>query len=59
MSASLHYAVLIMQTAVDVAQEQIEADEDVSLQQRVLMATATTAEGMSEMIDNEIAAGKR
>lgn len=59
MSASLHYAVLIMQTAVDVAQEQIEADEDVSLQQRVLMATATTAEGTSEMIDNEIAAGKK
>ena len=46
------------QTVADVTQEQLEADDDVSLQQRVFMATATTAEGASEIVDNEIAAGR-
>ena len=40
-----------------VAQEQLAAYNDVSLQQRTLMATAATAEETSEMADNEIAAG--
>lgn len=45
------------QTTTSVAQEQLETDKDVSLQQRVPMAMATTAEGTSEMGDIEIAAG--
>ena len=40
------------------AQEQAEADEDTSLQQRLLMGAGTTLEGASEMTDNEIASGE-
>ena len=47
-----------MQTAANVAQEQAEADEDTSLQQRLLMGAGTTLEGASEMTDNEIASGE-
>ena len=47
-----------MQTAANVAQEQAEADEDTSLQQRLLMGAGTTLEGASEMTDNEIATGE-
>ena len=47
-----------MQTAAKVAQEQAEADEDTSLQQRLLMGAGTTLEGASEMTDNEIASGQ-
>ena len=54
----LCFCTLHAQTVADVTQEQLEADDDVSLQQRVFMATATTAEGASEIVDNEIAAGR-
>ena len=47
-----------MQTAANVAQEQAEADEDTSFQQRVLMGAGTALEGASEMTDNEIASGQ-
>ena len=47
----------LLQTAANVAQEQAEADEDASLQQRVLMGAGTTLEGASEMTDNDIASG--
>lgn len=39
-------------------QEQAEAEEDTSLQQRLLMGAGTTLEGASEMTDNEIASGE-
>lgn len=39
-------------------QEQAEADEDSSLQQRMLMATGTTLEGVSDLVDNEVASGE-
>ena len=40
-----------------VAQEQFEAEDDVSFQQRLVMAAGTSAEGASEMMDNDIASG--
>ena len=46
-----------MQVGASVVQEQCEAEEGTSLQQRVLMATGTVLEGTSEMVDNEIASG--
>ena len=40
-------------------QEQAEADEDASLQQRLLMGTGTALEGVAEIVgeENEIAGG--
>lgn len=46
------------QTAANVVKEQAEADEDTSIQQRLLMGAGTTLEGASELTDNEIASGK-
>ena len=51
-------SLLHMQTAASVVQEQAEADEDTSLQQRLLMGAGTTLEGASELTDNEIASGQ-
>ena len=42
---------------MNVVQDQCEADKDASLQQRLLMAAGTTAEGASGLVDNEIASG--
>ena len=41
-------------------QDQLEADEDASLQQRVLMSTGTVLEGAADVIgeENEIAGGE-
>ena len=50
---------LAVQTAANVVQEQAEADEDTTLQQRLLMGAGTTLEGASEMTDNEIASGEQ
>ncbi len=49
-----------MQTAVSVVQEQVEADEDTSIQQRVLMSTGTALGGAGDIIgeENEIAGGE-
>ena len=37
--------------------DQAEADEDMSVQQRLLLAEGSTLGGASEMVDNEIVAG--
>lgn len=42
---------------MNVVQDQCEADEDASLQQRLLMAAGTTAEGASGLVDNEVVSG--
>ena len=47
-----------LQTAANVVQEQAEADEDTSLQQRLLMGGGTALGGASEMTNNDIASGK-
>ena len=54
------YFILIIQTAASVAQEQIEADDDTSMQQRVLMSTGTVLGGVAEVVgeENEIAGGE-
>ena len=48
------------QTAASVAQEQCEAEDDVSIQQRLLMAGATSLDGAAEIVgeENEIAGGE-
>ena len=38
--------------------EQAEADDDTTMQQRLLMGAGTTLEGASEITDNEIASGQ-
>ncbi len=47
----------MQQTAASVAQEQAEADDDTTIQQRLLMGAGTTMNGASEMVDNDLAAG--
>ena len=39
------------------AKDQAEADEDMSLKQRLVLAAGSTLTGASEMVDNEIIAG--
>ena len=39
------------------AKDQAEADEDMSLKQRLVLAAGSTLEGASGMVDNEIIAG--
>ena len=41
----------------DNVQEQMEADDDVTVGQRIGMAVGTTLQGTSGMVDNEIGAG--
>ena len=45
--------------AANIAQEQCEADDDMSVQQRLMMAGATTLDGAAEIVgeENEIAGG--
>ncbi len=38
--------------------DQAEADEDMSLKQRAMLAAGSTLNGTSEMVDNDIVAGK-
>ena len=49
-----------MQTAAGVVQDQVEADGDASIQQRVLKSTGTVLGGAADIIgeENEIAGGK-
>lgn len=37
--------------------DQAEADEDMSLKQRLVLAGGSTLSGASEMVDNEVVAG--
>lgn len=48
------------QTAISVVQDQIEADEDASIQQRVLKSTGTVLGGVADVVgeENEIAGGE-
>jgi len=50
---------LTLQTAASIAQEQLEADDDTSIQQRLMMGGATALEGAAEIVgaENEIAGG--
>lgn len=50
-----------IQTAASVVQEQCEADDDLSIQQRIALAGATTLDGAAEIVgeENEIAGGER
>lgn len=41
----------------DVVQEQAEAEDDVTMGQRIGLAAGTTLQGTSEMVDNDIGAG--
>lgn len=45
--------------AADVVVEQAEADDDVTIGQRVGMAAGTTLQAASESVDNDIGAGKK
>ena len=47
----------VLSTAAGVAKDQAEADEDMSLKQRLVLAAGSTLEGASGMVDNEIIAG--
>ncbi len=49
-----------VQTAASVVQEQCEADDDLSIQQRIALAGATTLDGAAEIVgeENEIAGGE-
>ena len=47
----------LVQIGAAVVQDQLEADGDASLQQRMLMGAGTTLGGASEMMDNEVLAG--
>ncbi len=46
-----------LSTGAGVATDQAEADEDMSLKQRAMLAAGSTLEGTSEMVDNEILSG--
>lgn len=45
-----------MSTAAGVTRDQAEADTDMTLQQRLILAGGSTLEGVSGMVDNEILA---
>ena len=47
----------VLSTAAEVAKDQAEADEDLSLKQRLALAAGSTITGASGMVDNEIIAG--
>ena len=47
----------VLSTAAGVAKDQADADEDMSLKQRLVLAGGSALEGASEMVDNEIVAG--
>ena len=51
---------LSFQTAATVVQEQCEADDDMSMQQRLMLAGASTLDGAAEIVgeENEIAGGE-
>ncbi len=46
----------VLSTAAGVTRDQAEADPDMSLQQRLILAGGSTLEGVSEMVDNDILA---
>ena len=46
----------MLATAGGVAKDQAEADEDMSLKQRALLAGGSTLNGASEMVDNDVLA---
>ena len=47
----------VLGTAAGVAHDQAEADEEMSLQQRLILAGGSVLEGTSEMVDNEVISG--
>ena len=47
----------VLNTASGVLKDQAEADEDMSLKQRLALAGGSTLSGASEMVDNEVIAG--
>lgn len=55
------FCACMIQTGAAVVQDQLEADEDASLQQRVLKSTGTVLGGAAEVIgeENEIIGGER
>lgn len=52
-----HLLAGVLSTAAGVAKDQAEADEDMSIKQRLVLAGGSTLTGASEMVDNEIIAG--
>ena len=46
----------VLATAGGVAKDQAEADEDMSLKQRAMLAAGSAMGGASEMVDNEVLA---
>ena len=46
----------MISTAGGVARDQAEADEDMSIKQRLVLAGGSTVGGASEMVDNEVIA---
>lgn len=46
----------VLSTAAGVTRDQAEADTDMSIQQRLILAGGSTLEGVSEMVDNDILA---
>ena len=49
-----YHTIGVLSTAAGVANDQADADEDLSLKQRVALAGGSVLEGTSEMVDNEI-----
>jgi len=47
----------VLSTAAGVLHDQAEADENMSLQQRLILAGGSALEGTSEMVDNEVISG--
>ena len=47
----------VVGVAANVAKEQFEADDDTSVQQRLLMAGGTTLQESSGMVDDQIGSG--
>ncbi len=45
-----------MNTAAGIIRDQAEADEDMSIQQRLILAGGSTLEGVGGMMDNQILA---
>ena len=53
---TLYHSTGVLGTAGGVAKDQAEADEDMSLKQRAVLAGGSALSGASEMVDNEVVA---
>ena len=52
----IHACTGVLSTAAGVTRDQAEADEDMTIQQRLILAGGSTLEGVSEMVEDDILA---